>query len=414
MSKRADLKNNDAFCIIPWVGVYQCPDGSSGACCLNMFDTPESGYNFYSTVHDITNCPEMKQLRLDMLAGKKDHSCNLCYNKEAVSEINSYRQNANEIFADHYDIIDTMLPDGTIPDPKARLIDIRFDKLCSMKCRSCGEGFSTLWETENRKHIENHQVKRTGVDRDKMLESIIEQVPYLEEIYFAGGEPLISQYHYAILKELIAQGRTDVRIRYNTNLGSLTYKNENVLDLWNHFDNQISLGVSLDHYGAKAEYIRHGVKWNIIESNYRQVLAHPNVDVIITTTITNLNYVTFPDFMEYMFDNGMMAAWMPNLATQPDEMRSQDLPEDLKQLGLTRMVEVVNRIKGTLSDPSEMPWLDSFVQTYREVVNTARNENNWQAFWPETERLDRIRSESLCDTFPELAEHYQQIPIVDQ
>ena len=41
----------------------------------------------------------------------------------------------------------------------------------------------------------------------------------VEEIYFAGGEPLVMQEHYTILEKLIEAGRTDVRLRYNTYLG---------------------------------------------------------------------------------------------------------------------------------------------------------------------------------------------------
>jgi hypothetical protein len=103
------------------------------------------------------------------------------------------------------------------------------------------------------------QFMYAGRDKDDMWNQMQEHIPYLEQIYFAGGEPLIMEEHYNVLKELVRLKRFDVRLQYNTNFSRLNLKDENVLDYWKLFNN-VSIGASLDAMGPRAEYIRKGTK----------------------------------------------------------------------------------------------------------------------------------------------------------
>ena len=416
MKSIAELKQDNVFCILPWVSAHQSPDGQGSPCCLSTFIYDYDKIEYHDTIEDLMNSEQFKRLRTDMLNGRRNSACEICYNYEDNTRLISFRNDSNIKFSEYFDVVEQTAPDGTIP-VKARLLDIRFDKLCSMKCRSCSDGFSTLWETENRMHLEEYEVPPASqVDPDLLLQSIIEQIPNLQEIYFAGGEPLISKYHYIILKELIKQGRTDVSLRYNTNLGSLTYKDEDLLALWEKFDEPVQLGASLDHYGERAEYIRHGVSWDKVEANYRKVLAHPNTQVTITPTITNLNYVTLGNFLLYLYNNDILpdGGMMLNLTTQPDVVRSQDLPPGLKAIGYAVFESAVKAIRDQLADPTDLPWLHRCIEVMSTVPTADRSDDNWEKFWRESERLDAIRNESLVDTFPELAAWCPIIPIKDE
>ena len=55
---------------------------------------------------------------------------------------------------------------------------------------------------------------RTETDMWEQLEPHLDHV---EQIYFAGGEPLMMEEHYNILEELVRRKRFDVRLIYNTN-----------------------------------------------------------------------------------------------------------------------------------------------------------------------------------------------------
>ena len=58
----------------------------------------------------------------------------------------------------------------------------------------------------------------------------------LEEIYFAGGEPLIMEEHYRILKKLDERKMYHVRLKYNTNFSQMVYKGLDVMEMWSRFD----------------------------------------------------------------------------------------------------------------------------------------------------------------------------------
>ena len=59
-------------------------------------------------------------------------------------------------------------------------------------------------------------------------EQLVEHIDHVEQIYFAGGEPLMMEEHYNILDELERRGRFDVRLIYNTNFTHTKLKDRTV------------------------------------------------------------------------------------------------------------------------------------------------------------------------------------------
>ena len=60
----------------------------------------------------------------------------------------------------------------------------------------------------------------------------------MEEVYFAGGEPLIMEEHYRILQRLVEKKMFHVRLKYNTNFSQGIYKGVDVLKEWDKFENK--------------------------------------------------------------------------------------------------------------------------------------------------------------------------------
>ena len=106
---------------------------------------------------------------------------------------------------------------------------------------SIGVGLSSSWYSDNKELASNERLKEIGsdyynnVDKDRTssLISVNDKVSFLEllqphydcvdEIYFAGGEPLVMPEHYQILDKLLELGRTDVNIRYSTNFSKMVF-----------------------------------------------------------------------------------------------------------------------------------------------------------------------------------------------
>jgi organic radical activating enzyme len=229
-----------------------------------------------NTMTEIWNSPEQKQLRQDMLTETKNDACGRCYEQEE-SGFFSGRQSANKHHGHHIHRTQNTEEDGQFNDFEMTYWDIRFSNLCNLSCRSCGHIFSSSWykdqvqlagpEWEKNNSVLNY----AGRFKTDMMEQLMEHLDHVEQIYFAGGEPLMMDEHYVILEELERRGRFDVRLIYNSNFTQVKLKDRMVFDYWKKFDS-VAVGASLDAMGPRAEYIRKGTKWQTVEDNRRQMM----------------------------------------------------------------------------------------------------------------------------------------------
>ena len=398
------LTKSKSFCMYPWISAHKTPSGHTGPCCVAVADN-SSGYH---TVEEISDAPFMRQIRSDMLDGKRPEICKSCWNMEDNGSP-SARQNANHTQAKYIDIVDQTQPDGRLPDFKYRYMDIRFSNLCNMKCRSCFSGYSSQWEMEDNKYPDANNPQTMDVDYEpsEMLQSIIAQIPNIDRAYFAGGEPLITEEHYVILKEFIRQKKTDTLITYNTNISKLHFRDEDLVKLWQQFDQHVMVFASLDHYGERAELIRSGTKWKQVEENYRRLhklWRRGQIFLAITTTITSLNYASLWEFIEYMYDNDLVPQdWQVNFALYPGHQCAWTIPNHIKQEAGEKLRETIKRIRLRTGNNNEL-------QAFYDLVDTVNNQDHWEQnadeFRQRMNRLDTIRDENLIQILPEISEMY--------
>ena len=65
---------------------------------------------------------------------------------------------------------------------------------------------------------------KVGRSSNDIWDQMLEQFEHVEQFYFAGGEPIIMEEHYRILKELDRRKMYHVRLIYNTNFTKLKFK----------------------------------------------------------------------------------------------------------------------------------------------------------------------------------------------
>ena len=70
-------KVSDTFCVLPWSHLHAWPDGKAMLCCIanggkNMGEVGDFSQNNYQ---EIINSDKLKQVRLDMLSGKRVEQC---------------------------------------------------------------------------------------------------------------------------------------------------------------------------------------------------------------------------------------------------------------------------------------------------------------------------------------------------
>jgi len=391
------LKESKTFCIYPWIHLHAYPTGEAYPCCHAEMAYPVGNTRFKSLEEIYRDAP-MRDLRKDMLNEKPNPACGRCYEQEE-SGFFSGRKSANKHHGHHVKRID---------DDKFQMSywDIRFSNLCNLSCRSCGHIFSSSWYQDQAKLAggdwkdRNKVLNYAGRTETDMWEQLIPHLDYVEQIYFAGGEPLMMEEHYKILDELERRGRFDVRLIYNTNFTHVKLKDRTVFDYWKRFKS-VAVGASLDAMGPRAKYIRRGTDWATVESNREQMLLTcPNVDFYISPTLSIMNAWHLPDFHQDWVDRGLIRAQdlNVNILQDPLHYRIDMAPADYKQQLQSKFEQHLEWLR-----PQDL--LNRATVGFESAINFMMATDNTHlidTFWRKTHELDIIRNENILKTIPEL------------
>lgn len=398
------LNDSKTFCMFPWVHLNVTPLGNVYPCCSSDYTAPfDTTHN--KSLAEIFNGEKMKELRLNMLNDKKTSICNYCYKHEESSPF-SFRKYSLEHFGKDFDeIVSQTTADGVVPEFKMKYFDVRFSNICNMKCRTCGAEFSSQWAHEMKQHenvSKDYRIINHADNSGKLLDEIKSQVCHMDLAYFAGGEPLITDEHYVLLEEMIRVGANkNITLRYNTNMSNFKYKKYNILDLWSKFK-RVEISASIDHYGDRAEYIRHGTDWGIVESNLKSIRDLDYIDYQYNTVLSVFNYVTLNEFYQYLMDKDLLRKQdMISIyrALTPTYYTSTILTNNLKLQGTNKLNKLYNYM-------IENDWYQAI--HVRDAIQFTNSADDWDEqktqFRHHTHRRDQIRNEDFSKTFPELKE----------
>jgi len=393
------LTKSKTFCIYPWIHLHAYPTGETYPCCHAEMGVGQVGNCRTNTLEEIWHDQPMVNLRNDMLLEIKNPTCARCYEQEE-SGFFSGRRSANKHHGHHI---------GRINDEKFEMTywDIRFSNLCNLKCRSCGHIFSSQWYQDQAKLAggdwkdRNTVLNYAGRTVTDMWEQLLPHIDYVEQIYFAGGEPLLMEEHYHILDELVRRQRFDVRLIYNTNFTHTDLKGQSVFEYWRQF-RSVAVGASLDAMGARAEYIRKGTDWKTVEANRAEMIRTcPDVDFYISPTLSIMNAWHLPEFHRTWVDSGLIRAQdlNVNILQDPAHYRIDIAPMEYKQRLKEKYVTHLKWLKGN-------DQLGRATQGFESTVNfmfATDNTHLIDTFWRKTHELDDIRNEHILDIIPELA-----------
>lgn len=398
---------NKVICAFPWIHTHITPRGNIYPCCNTGYTNNDYGIYSNEKLIDIMNSSKMKELRYNMMNNIPSEVCTYCYEQEKVS-VNSGRTYSLEMFKDELqDLVDMTYADGELDEFKMKYFDIRFSNICNMKCRTCGPEFSSQWSKEvNAIDKRWPIVFHANNQQPTLLNEVLDQLENIKVFYFAGGEPLITDEHYIILEELLKRDLADsVELRYNTNLSSLRYKDKDTLDLWKWF-NTIKISASIDHYGERAEYIRHGTNWGNIENNLLIIKKLPNIVMSVNTVLSIFNYPTLDNFYFYLMEKGLYTppgrGWSLHKAFNPKWYMAQILPREIKD-------KVAPNIKKLIEKKNEMQFASTYI--VQEALDFVESQDKWaeckNMFLENVKQSDQTRSESFTKIFPELESMYE-------
>jgi len=403
------LKESKTFCILPWIHIHAYPTGEVWPCCAaehNGMQATPLGNARQNTLAEIWNGDRMKQMRTSLLTEQPDSYCVRCYERED-SGFRSDRLSSNKSFGHQVHRIHETQSDGNLEKFEMTYWDIRFSNLCNLKCRSCGHIFSSQWYQDQVKlsgpewKLNNTVLNYAGRTETDMWTQLEPHLDYVEQIYFAGGEPLLMEEHYRILDELVRRKRFDVRLIYNTNFTHTELKGRSVFEYWQQFKS-IAIGASLDASGARGEYIRKGTDWTVVEQNRRNMMAIcPEVDFYISPTLSIMNAWHLSDFHRDWVEKGLIRAQdlNVNILQDPAHYRIDIAPKEYKQLLHAKFQLHIEWLKQQGDD------LGRATRGFESAItfmNATDNTPLIDTFWRKTHELDNIRNEHMLDIIPEL------------
>ena len=374
-----------------WNHLYVGTDSNVLPCCIADHRYPLGNIK-KQTIENILDSSQAQNIRQWMIDGYRTKCCSECYKKEDNNMHSKRKQ---------------FKPTST-KRQKVTHLDIRLNNICNFKCRMCSEYFSSSIQQETvdifgKDAIFGYEKISLDSNNRKNRQNNLEKLrPYLtadlERIYFAGGEPLITEEHYDILDQLLAVKNLNIKIDYNTNLSRLTYKNKDICDYWKQFSN-ISVGASIDASGEVAEYMRHGTIWQDTLANIRAIKTEvPHVNLNISSTVSWPTLENLIELQTHWISTGLFTHdhLIIHALVDPGYLSVTTLPDSYKKYMTTKINKHINHL-------GQCKLAQSWAEL-RNFMNSTSTEYELPEFTKRTITLDKHRKESFASVFPQFTD----------
>ena len=269
-----------------------------------------------------------KEQRKQMLEGKRPSECNYCWNVEDNSNSFSDRVfKSSEPWSKPQ--MDEIVKGGWDKNFNPKYVEVSFSNTCNFKCSYCSPMFSSKWMEE----IEVHGGYPTSTnfndltwvrETNQLPYKHSEENPYVESFWkwwpdlyndlhtfrITGGEPLLSKDTWKILDfiEKTPTPNKNLNISINTNLGVPKKLIEKFVDSAEKIinDNRVNefiVFTSCESWGKQAEYIRHGLDFDLFFENVEYILQRlPKVTINVMSTFNALSVFGYGKLIDRIFE----------------------------------------------------------------------------------------------------------------
>lgn len=368
--------NDDTFCIMPFMHMSTTTNGEYRLCCRStkvtevnhnriheMFPERISEPTTKTSPRDIWQGNTYNQVRENLVTGERDKRCRACWRLEDKGIV-SLRQTQNlervERFADAVrEWQDTGNVSWRVP-----IFEFKLSNICNLRCRMCWPKDSTPWvkSWDAVKHLQPegdrdymdtiiavNDMNRKPVlnlfsTNNEFVDQMMENLPYIEEMEFAGGEPLLDPLHFQLIDQI--PNPENVTLKYSTNLTNLEFKNgRNVIDIWRKFKS-IKLTISIDGHPELNAMIRYGSDWDTLRQNIETVKQElHNVTMLRgSTTISAMNALELVETMDAI-ENDLGIRWHTSRLTIPEFLHANVLPRVELAAGKDRLLARLNYLE---------------------------------------------------------------------
>lgn len=432
-------KLGPALCLAKWQQVsLHLTTGHTNSCYhpplhkIELSDIENNPAGLHNTAHK-------KQQRVIMLKNERPGECQYCWNMEDLGKMSDRHYRSGEPWAaEHFEDI----VNGRKNDPIPSYVEVNFNHACNLKCSYCSPQFSSSWSDEATRHgayptsvPHNDPAYFTSSRRpiparesnpyvDAFWEWWPTLYPELRHFRMTGGEPLMDKNTHRVLDYVIANPSPHLHLNVTSNFSV----DERLWRVYLDKVKRICDGriehfmqyVSLDGFGDKAEYARHGLDFSLLWDRVNQFLTeipgHSSITFI--ATMNNLNVTSFNGLMSGVFglrqiySKTYQRVWFDTPVLRDPAWQSlQLLPESYADMLEKTWAWMVNPCKD-IQDPNplhvfkdyELARLDRVIAWMREGQSMdpallAQRKGDFYRFFLEH---DRRRNTNFLKTFPEM------------
>jgi len=447
LSSAEDMKDNlgPALCLAKWKQVsLHLPTGLNNSCyhpplhaipAELLKDNP-------SALH---NTPHKKEQRKIMLRQERPTECSYCWAMEDNGKLSDRHYRSGEPWAakDFYSIINSTGDEDVLPS----YVEVNFNNACNLACSYCSPQYSSTWAQEVEREggyptfvVHNDPDHFTG---DRRVIPNREHNPYVEAFWqwwpqlypelehfrMTGGEPLLDRNTYRVFDYVLANPKPDLHLNVTSNFSV----DEKSWQKYLGYVKQLCEGeriehfmqyVSLDSFGSQAEYIRHGLDFDLLWDRVNQFLTEipGRNSITFIVTMNNLSVTGLGKLfsailgLRQIYSKTYQRIWFDTpVLRQPAWQSLQLLPESyVDQLEtvwafMLKNVETqATRFQGFKDYEiarldRDIAWMRDGQQLPKEYL--ARNKADFYRFFAEH---DRRRGTDFLKTFPEMTAWWEE------
>jgi len=385
------------------------------------------------------NTPHKKAQRKIMLKQERPSECSYCWTVEDNNKLSDRHYRSGEPWAakDFDSIINCTGDEDVIPS----YVEVNFNHACNLACSYCSPQFSSTWQQEVAQlggyptsTIHNDPGHFTGRNRPIPVRDHNPYVeafwawwptlyPELEHFRMTGGEPLLDKNTYRVFDYVLANPKPNLHLNVTSNFSV----DEKSWRRYKGYVKQLCEGeqiehfmqyISLDSWGDQAEYIRHGLDFNLLWDRVNQFLIEIPYrnSVTFIVTMNNLSVTGLGSLMagilglRQLYSTTYQRVWFDTpVLRQPHWQSLQLLPESycdqLEQLWawmLTQAETPETRFHGFKD--YELSRLDRDIAWMRagQQLDPAYLQQNKADFYRFFTEADRRHGTNFLETFPEM------------
>ena len=309
-----------ALCLAKWKQVsLHLPTGLNNSCYhppLHAIDPVAVAAN-PAALH---NTEHKKEQRRIMLRQERPAECSYCWNMEDQGKLSDRHYRSGEPWAavDFESIANSTGDEDVVPS----YVEVNFNHACNLRCSYCSPQFSSSWADEvardggyptstthnDPSHFVGNRRPIPVREHNPYVEAFWQWwptlYPTLEHFRMTGGEPLMDKNTYRVFDYVIANPSKKLHLNVTSNFSveeSLFQKYLTaVKTICDGRIEHFMQYVSLDGWGAQAEYLRHGMNFDLVWSRVDQYLAQvPSYNSLtFIITMNNLSVSSLKQLFE--------------------------------------------------------------------------------------------------------------------